>query len=141
MLKFAHLRLSPPTFALMASEAALSAPDSYLKEVVKEYGQRRNVLIEQLEKIPNVEVSHPMGAFYCIVKLPVADAEDFSKFLLTDFNLDQQTVMLAPAKGFYSTPNVGLNEVRIAFILSQDKLIRAATILEKALEAYKNFVS
>ena len=125
----------------MASEAALSAPDSYLKEVVKEYGQRRNVLIEQLEKIPNVEVSHPMGAFYCIVKLPVADAEDFSKFLLTDFNLDQQTVMLAPAKGFYSTPNVGLNEVRIAFILSQDKLIRAATILEKALEAYKNFVS
>ncbi len=141
VLKFAHLRLSPPTFALMASEAALSAPDSYLKEVVKEYGQRRNVLIEQLEKIPNVEVSHPMGAFYCIVKLPVADAEDFSKFLLTDFNLDQQTVMLAPAKGFYSTPNVGLNEVRIAFILSQDKLIRAATILEKALEAYKNFVS
>ena len=141
VLKFAHLRLSPPTYALMASEAALTAPDSYLEGVVKEYTARRNTLIKQLEQIPNVEVSHPMGAFYCIVKLPVEDAEDFSKFLLTDFNLDNQTVMLAPAKGFYSTPNVGLNEVRIAFILSQEKLILAATILEKALEAYKKFVT
>jgi aspartate aminotransferase len=81
-----------------------------------------------------------MGAFYCIAKLPVKDAEDFSKFLLTDFNFDNQTVMLAPAKGFYSSPNVGLNEVRIAFILDQEKLILAATILEKGLEAYKKFV-
>ena len=79
--------------------------------------------------------------FYCIAKLPVTDAEDFSKFLLTDFDLDRQTVMLAPATGFYSTPNVGLNEVRIAFILDQQKLIRAATILEKALKAYEKFVS
>jgi len=141
VLKFAHLRLSPPTYALMASEAALTAPDSYLQNVVKEYTQRRNVLIKQLEKIPHVEVSHPMGAFYFIAKLPVTDAEDFSKFLLTDFDLDRQTVMLAPATGFYSTPNVGLNEVRIAFILDQQKLIRAATILEKALKAYEKFVS
>ena len=140
VLKFAHLRLSPPTYALMASEAALSAPDSYLEGVVKEYTARRNTLITQLKQIPNVEVSQPMGAFYCIVKLPVKDAEDFAKFLLTDFNLDNQTVMLAPAKGFYSSPNVGLNEVRIAFILSQEKLIRAATILENALKAYKKFV-
>ena len=80
-LKFAHLRLSPPTYALMASEAALSAPKSYLDEVVKEYTTRRNTLINRLEQIPNVEVSHPMGAFYCIVKLPVEDAENFSKFL------------------------------------------------------------
>ncbi|MDA8948006.1 pyridoxal phosphate-dependent aminotransferase [Flavobacteriaceae bacterium] len=141
VLKFAHLRLSPPTFALMASEAALSAPESYLEGVIKEYTARRNTLIKHLEKIPNVEVSHPMGAFYCIAKLPVEDAEDFSKFLLTDFSFDNQTVMLAPAKGFYSTPNVGLNEVRIAFILDQEKLILAATILEKALEAYNKFVT
>lgn len=135
------MRLSPPTLALVASEAALGAPDSYLKGVIAEYSKRRNVLIEQLEKIPNVVVSHPMGAFYCIVKLPVEDAEDFSKFLLTDFHDQNQTVMLAPAKGFYSTPGVGLNEVRIAFILDSEKLIRAARILEKALQAYKKFVS
>ena len=141
VLKFAHLRLSPPTYALLASEAALSAPESYLEGVINEYTARRNTLIKQLERIPNVEVSKPMGAFYCIVKLPVEDAEDFSKFLLTDFNLNNQTVMLAPAKGFYSSPNVGLNEVRIAFILDQEKLILAATILEKALEAYKKFVT
>jgi aspartate aminotransferase len=141
VLKFAHLRLSPPTYALLASEAALSAPESYLEGVINEYTARRNTLIKQLEQIPYVEVSKPMGAFYCIVKLPVKDAEDFSRFLLTDFNLNNQTVMLAPAKGFYSSPNVGLNEVRIAFILDQKKLILAATILEKALEAYKKFVN
>tara|TARA_A100000164_G_scaffold377960_1_gene418438 strand:+ start:1166 stop:2365 length:1200 start_codon:yes stop_codon:yes gene_type:complete len=140
VMKFAHLRLSPPTYALMASEAALSAPKSYLEGVIKEYKARRNTLINQLEQIPNVEVSHPMGAFYCIVKLPVEDAEDFSKFLLTDFSLNNKTVMLAPAKGFYSSPNVGLDEVRIAFILDQEKLILAVTILKKALEAYKKFV-
>jgi len=140
VLKFAHLRLSPPTYALLASEAALSAPDAYLKDVTAEYTQRRNTLIKALERIPNIEVSHPLGAFYCIVKLPVKDADDFSKFLLTDFNLENQTVMLAPAKGFYSSPNVGLNQVRIAFILNQEKLVRAATILEKALESYKKFV-
>ena len=140
VMKFAHLRLSPPTYALMASEAALSAPKSYLEGVIKEYKARRDTLINQLEQIPNVEVSHPMGAFYCIVKLPVEDAEDFSKFLLTDFSINNKTVMLAPAKGFYSSPNVGLDEVRIAFILDQEKLILAATILEKALEAYKKFV-
>jgi aspartate aminotransferase len=141
VLKFAHLRLSPPTYALMASEAALDAPDRYLEEVIAEYGKRRNVLIEQLEKIPNVEVSHPMGAFYCIVKLPVADAEDFSKYLLTDFHDEKQTVMLAPARGFYSTPGIGLNEVRIAFILDSEKLIRSVSILKKALAAYQKLVS
>ncbi|MDA9893017.1 pyridoxal phosphate-dependent aminotransferase [Flavobacteriaceae bacterium] len=141
VLKFAHLRLSPPTYALMASEAALDAQASYLEEVIAEYGKRRDVLIEHLEKIPNVEVSHPMGAFYCIVKLPVTDAEDFSKYLLTDFDDDNQTVMLAPASGFYSTPGIGLNEVRIAFILDSKKLIRAVSILEKALIAYQKLVS
>ena len=141
ILKFAHLRLSPPTIALIASEAALNAPDCYLKEVIAEYGVRRRVLIEHLEKIPNVEVSHPMGSFYCIVKLPVEDAEDFSRYLLTDFNDNNQTIMLAPANGFYSTPGIGLNEVRIAFILDSQKLIRAASILEKALMTYPKLLS
>ena len=141
VLKFAHLRLSPPTYALIASEAALSAPESYLEEVVKQYTARRNILIKHLEQIQNVKVSNPMGAFYCIVKLPVENAEDFSIFLLTDFSLDNKTIMLAPAKGFYSSPNVGLNEVRIAFVLDQEKLILAATILKKALKAYKKFVN
>ena len=141
VLKFAHLRLSPPSIALIASEAALDAPDSYLKEVVAEYEVRRSVLIEYLEKIPNVKVSHPIGAFYCIVKLPVEDAEDFSKYLLTDFKDNNQTIMLAPANGFYSTPGFGLNEVRIAFILDSQKLIRAASILEKALMTYPKLLS
>jgi aspartate aminotransferase len=137
LLKFAHLRLSPPTYALIASEAALDAPDSYLEGVIAEYGKRRKVLIEALEQIPEVEVSHPMGAFYCIAKLPVDDAEAFSKFLLTSYQDQDQTVMLAPATGFYSTPGMGKNEVRIAFILNSDKLLRAAKILELGLRAYK----
>jgi aspartate aminotransferase len=137
LLKFAHLRLSPPTYALIASEAALDAPESYLKGVIKEYSKRRKVLIDALEQIPEVEVSHPMGAFYCIAKLPVDDAEAFSKFLLTSFQNKGQTIMLAPAAGFYSTPNIGKNEVRIAFILNSEKLLRATEILEQGLIAYK----
>lgn len=137
ILKFAHLRLSPPTYALIASEAALDAPESYLKGVIKEYSKRRKVLIDALEQIPEVEVSHPMGAFYCIAKLPVDDAEVFSKFLLTSFQNKGQTIMLAPAAGFYSTPNIGKNEVRIAFILNSEKLLRATEILEQGLIAYK----
>ena len=137
ILKFAHLRLSPPTFALMASEAALDAPKTYLENVIAEYGKRRDVLIKALEEIPGVEVSHPMGAFYCIAKLPVENAEDFSKFLLTSFHHNEKTVMLAPATGFYSTPGVGINEVRIAFVLDSEKLHLAATILRLGLEAYK----
>lgn len=137
LLKFAHLRLSPPTYALIASEAALDAPESYLKGVIKEYSKRRKVLIDALEQIPEVEVSHPMGAFYCIAKLPVDDAEVFSKFLLTSFQNKGQTIMLAPAAGFYSTPNIGKNEVRIAFILNSEKLLRATEILKQGLIAYK----
>jgi len=140
-LKYAQLRLSPPAYALIASEAALDAPDSYLEGVVKEYRNRRNVMIEALEKIPGVQVSHPMGAFYCMAKLPVKNAEDFSKFLLTDFSDQGETLMLAPAQGFYSTPGLGQNEVRIAFVLEVNKLIRAAHILEKALEQYNSSTS
>ncbi|MGB0395523.1 MAG: pyridoxal phosphate-dependent aminotransferase [Flavobacteriaceae bacterium] len=137
-LKFAHLRLSPPALALMASEAAISAPPSYLEGVKKEYEKRKDVTIAALEKIEGVEVSNPMGAFYCIAKLPVDSAEDFSKFLLTDFEDQGQTVMLAPAAGFYSSAELGKDQVRLAFVLESSKLQRAAEILEKALIAYNN---
>ncbi|MDG1028435.1 MAG: pyridoxal phosphate-dependent aminotransferase [Flavobacteriaceae bacterium] len=137
-LKFAHLRLSPPALALMASEAAVSSPSSYLDDVKKEYEKRKNVTVAALEKIEGVAVSNPMGAFYCIAKLPVDSAEDFSKFLLTDFEDQGQTVMLAPAAGFYSSPELGKDQVRLAFVLDCKKLQRAAEILEKALNAYRN---
>ena len=137
-LKFAHLRLSPPSLALMASEAAITAPKSYLENVKKEYTIRRKVVIEALEKIKDVKVSTPMGAFYCIVKLPVNNAEDFSKFLLSDFKHNGQTVMLAPAAGFYTSPELGKDQVRLAFVLESSKLKRAAEIIEKALVAYNN---
>ena len=137
-LKFAHLRLSPPALALMASEAAISAPPSYLEGVKKEYEKRKDVTIAALEKIEDVEVSNPMGAFYCIVKLPVDSAEDFSKFLLTDFEDQRQTLMLAPATGFYSSTELGKDQVRLAFVLESSKLQRAAEILEIALIAYNN---
>ena len=137
-LKFAHLRLSPPSLALMVSEAAITAPKSYLELVKKEYTIRRKVTIEALEKIKGVKVSSPMGAFYCIAKLPVKCAEDFSSFLLTDFQDEGQTLMLAPAAGFYSSPELGKNQVRLAFVLESKKLRRAANILEKALIAYNN---
>ena len=137
-LKFAHLRLSPATYALMASEAALGAPDSYLESVVKEYTARKNTLVSALEKIDGVRVSNPTGAFYCMVELPVNDAEDFAKWLLTDFQDNNETVMFAPAAGFYSTPGYGKKEVRIGFVLNEQKLKRAAEILEIALKAYPN---
>ena len=137
-LKFAHLRLSPPSLALMASEAAITAPKSYLENVKKEYTIRRKVTIEALEKIKDVKVSTPRGAFYCIVKLPVNNAEDFSRFLLSDFQHNGQTVMLAPAAGFYTSPELGKDQVRLAFVLESSKLKRAAEIIEKALVAYNN---
>ena len=137
-LKFAHLRLSPPALAMIASEAAISAPPSYLDNVKKEYEKRKDVTVTALENIQGVEVCNPMGAFYCIAKLPVESAEDFSKFLLTDFEDQGQTLMLAPAAGFYSSPELGKDQVRLAFVLESSKLQRAAEILEKALTAYHN---
>ena len=137
-MNFAHLRLSPATLALMASEAALDAPASYLEGVKDEYRRRRKTLITALEKIDGVAVSKPKGAFYCIVQLPVSDAEDFSRFLLEDFSNQNQTLMLAPAAGFYSSEHLGKEQVRIAFVLNEEKLLQAANILEKGLQAYKN---
>lgn len=135
-LKFAQARLSPPTFAQIASEAALDTPDSYFQEVIAEYQERRNILIEHLQRIPGVKVGRPKGAFYCIAELPVANSDDFARWLLEHFDLDGETVMVAPAGGFYSSPNEGLNQVRIAYVLKKESLIRSVEILEKALAEY-----
>lgn len=137
-LKFAQARLSPPTFAQVAAEAALETPKSYFDDVIEEYVQRRNLLVNALEDINGVKVAKPKGAFYCIAELPVKDAEDFAKWLLSDFDVDGQTVMVAPASGFYSTPNTGLNQVRIAYVLNEDDLLKSGNILKKALEVYPN---
>ena len=136
-LKFAQARLSPPTYAQIASEAALDTPDSYFLEVNEEYEQRRNILIKELQKVPGVKVSSPKGAFYCVAELPIKDSDDFAQWLLEDFNDNKETVMVAPASGFYSTKDAGKNQIRIAYVLKQEKLVRAVEILKKALEVYK----
>ena len=137
-LKFAHLRLSPATYALLASEAAINSDSSYLLAVKKEYTARKKTLISSLEKIDGVRVSNPKGACYCIVELPVDDAEIFSKWMLTDFTDNNETVMYAPAAGFYSSPGYGKKQIRIGFVLNEQKLLRATEILEKALKTYSN---
>jgi len=136
-MKFAQARLSPPTFAQIASEAALDTPQSYFDDVIEEYTFRRNLLVDGLEKIEGVKVAKPKGAFYCIAELPIEDADDFAKWLLEEFEDDNETVMVAPAAGFYSTPNTGKNQVRIAYVLKKENLERAIQILEKALKQYK----
>jgi len=137
-LKYAQARLSPPTFAQIASEAALETPSTYFEEVNEEYKGRRDLLISELQKIPNVKVAKPGGAFYCIAELPVKNADDFAKWLLEEFHSDNETVMVAPAAGFYSTPNVGLNQVRIAYVLKKENLLRCVAILKEALQVYKD---
>ncbi|WP_299519860.1 pyridoxal phosphate-dependent aminotransferase [Winogradskyella sp.] len=137
-LKFAQARLSPPTLAQIASEAALDTPQSYFDDVAEEYVRRRNTLIEGLENIPGVKVAKPNGAFYCIAQLPVKNSDDFAKWLLESFDYENSTVMVAPAAGFYSTPNVGLNQIRIAYVLNEDSLKVAIKILEEALKVYKD---
>lgn len=137
-MKFAQARLSPPTFAQIASEAALDTPQEYFDEVIEEYTSRRNTLISGLEAIEGVRVAKPMGAFYCIAELPVDDAEDFAKWLLDTYQLDNETVMVAPAAGFYSTPDTGKNQVRIAYVLKEEDLLRAIRILEAALKEYNS---
>lgn len=136
-MKFAQARLSPPTFAQIASEAALETPQEYFDQVIEEYTSRRNTLISGLEAIEGVKVAKPMGAFYCIAELPVDDAEDFAKWLLDSFQHQNETVMVAPAAGFYSTPDTGRNQVRIAYVLKEEDLIRAVEILKEALKQYK----
>ncbi len=135
-LKFAQARLSPPTYAQIASEAALDTPQSYFDTIIEEYVVRRNVLIQGLEKINGVKVAKPQGAFYCIAELPVKSADDFAKWLLEHFDVNGETIMVAPAAGFYATPGLGENQIRIAYVLDQESLKRAITILKEALLAY-----
>jgi len=137
-LKFAQARLSPPTFAQIASEAALDTPQSYFDEVIEEYVERRNILISELEKIEGIKVAKPNGAFYCIAELPIKNSDDFAQWLLEKFDINGETVMVAPAAGFYSTPKVGLNQIRIAYVLNKESLIKAVTILKEALRVYKD---
>lgn len=137
-LKFAQARLSPPTLAQIASEAALDTPQSYFDDVIEEYSKRRNTLINELKKIEGLKVAEPKGAFYCIVELPVKSADHFAQWLLESYDYNKETVMVAPAAGFYSTPNVGLNQIRIAYVLNEDSLKRAVFILKEALKVYPN---
>ena len=137
-LKFAQARLSPPTYAQIASEAALDTPQSYFDEVKNEYVGRRDLLIEELKKIKGVKIGHPKGAFYCIVELPVKNADTFAQWLLEDFNLKNETVMVAPAAGFYASEGLGQNQIRIAYVLDKDSLKRAVNILKEALKSYKD---
>ncbi|QLE00499.1 pyridoxal phosphate-dependent aminotransferase [Galbibacter sp. BG1] len=135
-LKFAQARLSPPAFALIASEAALDTPQSYFDEVIEEYVERRDLLITELNKIEGVTVAKPQGAFYCIAKLPVENTDDFAQWLLESFDVDGETVMVAPAAGFYSTPGIGYDQVRIAYVLKKENLVKAVHILKEALKQY-----
>ena len=137
-MKFAQARLSPPTFAQIASEAALDTPASYFVEVIEEYKERRDILISELNKIDGVKVATPKGAFYCIAQLPVDNADTFAQWLLESYDNNKETVMVAPAAGFYSTKGVGLNEVRIAYVLKKEDLVRSVQILRDAILVYNS---
>ncbi|MBX7202186.1 MAG: pyridoxal phosphate-dependent aminotransferase [Bacteroidia bacterium] len=136
VLKFAQARLSPPTFGQIASEAALDTPDQYFTDVIKEYSHRRDVLVEGLNQIPDVFCPNPSGAFYAMVRLPISDSDHFCQWLLESFNYENETIMLAPATGFYSTPGAGNDEVRIGYVLNSTDLKRSVKILEEALKVY-----
>lgn len=137
VMKFCQARLSPPLLGQIVAQASIDAPKEYLDGVYEEYINRRNVLVEGLNTIPGVVCPLPKGAFYCVVGLPVEDAEDFCKWCLNDFSLDGDTVFMAPAAGFYTTPGAGKNEVRIAYVLKTEELVRAVEVIRAALEAYK----
>ena len=139
-LKFAQARLSPPTYAQIASEAALSTPDSYFQKVINEYSNRRNILIEELQKIDGVKVATPRGAFYCIVELPITNADDFAQWLLEKFRVNNETIMIAPAAGFYASEGLGKNQVRIAYVLKKTELISSVNILKEGLKVYNSSI-
>jgi aspartate aminotransferase len=138
VLKFAQSRLSPPTYAQIASEAALETPQSYFEEINEKYVSRRDLLIYELRKIDGLKVATPKGAFYCVVELPVDDASDFARWMLEKFNLDNETIMVAPAEGFYSTEGLGKNQIRIAYVLNEKDLKTSVHILKQALGKYNS---
>ncbi len=135
-LKFAQARLSPPTFGQVASEAAIDTPESYFTEVAAEYIARRNLVVEGINKIEGAFCPNPAGAFYVVAKLPIDDSDKFCKWLLEDFNFNNETVMLAPASGFYSSKGRGLDEVRISYVLNCDDLRSSIKCLDEALKVY-----
>ena len=137
-MKFAQARLCPPTIEQIACEAAIDTPQSYFDEVISEYRIRRDTLITELQKIEGVVLTTPKAAFYCIAQLPVDNTEDFCQWILEKYDLNGETVMMAPAAGFYSTPGVGLNQVRIAYVLKKEDLIRAVQILKGAIQVYNS---
>ena len=136
VMKFCQARLSPPLLGQIVAEASIEGTEEYSAEVYEQYVDRRKCLIDGLNKIPGVYSPIPMGAFYTMVRLPVDDAEKFCKWCLTDFDYEGETVMMAPGSGFYATPGMGRDEVRIAYALNIEDLKRSVVILEKALEAY-----
>ncbi|PTL33162.1 aspartate aminotransferase [Prevotella sp. oral taxon 376] len=136
VMKFCQARLSPPLLGQIVAEASLDAPEEYYRDVYEEYVERRKVLVDGLNRIPGVYSPIPMGAFYTVAKLPVDDAEKFCRWCLEEFNCEGETVMMAPAAGFYTTPGLGRNQVRMAYVLKKDDLERALVVLRKALEEY-----
>lgn len=139
ILKFMQARLSPPSYGQLASAAALDAPESYFKKIAAEYVSRRDLVIQELQQIPGVQVVNPSGAFYCIAALPIINADAFAQWLLQEFTLDNETVMVAPAAGFYSTKGLGENQIRIAYVLEKQTLKRAMHILSEALKSYIHY--
>ena len=136
VMKFCQARLSPPLLGQIVAEASLDAPAEYYQDVYDEYVERRKCLIDGLNRIPGVYSPIPMGAFYTVAQLPVDDSDKFCRWCLEEFNYEGETVMMAPASGFYTTPGAGVNQVRIAYVLKKDDLERALIVLRKALEAY-----
>jgi aspartate aminotransferase len=136
VMKFCQARLSPPLLGQLVAEASLEVSDEYMMNVYEEYLERRNFVVDSLNRIPGVYSPIPMGAFYTMARLPVADADAFCAWCLSDFEYEGQTVFMAPASGFYTSPERGRNEVRIAYVLKKDELQQAMLVLEKALEQY-----
>ena len=136
VMKFCQARLSPPLLGQVIAEASIDTPAEYMQEMYNEYLERRNFLIEGLNKIPGVYSAIPMGAFYTVARLPIDDSDKFCAWLLSEFEYEKQTVMMAPASGFYTMKNVGCNEVRLAYVLKKEDLEKALFILKKALEVY-----
>lgn len=135
-MKFCQARLSPPLVGQIAAEASIDTEEEYMLEMYNEYVERRKYLIDGLNRIPGVYSPIPMGAFYTVARLPIDDSDKFCAWLLSDFEYEGQTVMMAPASGFYTMNNVGRNEVRLAYVLKKEDLAKALFVLRKALEVY-----
>jgi len=137
-MKFAQARLCPPTIDQLAANACIDIEEEYFKNIISEYDKRRNIVFEELQKIEDIICIKPKGAFYIIAKLPIAEAENFARWMLEEFTFDNETVMFAPAQGFYATPNLGKNEIRLAYVLNENDLKKAMLIFRKGLEIYMN---